>query len=463
MPTFRIITFGCKVNQCDSAGMSQELTARGFRLAALGTVPDLVLVNTCTVTKRADQQARQAIHRMTREHPQVHLWVTGCYAQRDPAALAALPGVQVVFGNQEKASLEHILNSCLRNRHLAVDLPSSLIGQDWVEGKFSRCQSKSLTEFGARQWVDNFSVTATFQPLRVYPVASQTRARLKIQEGCNHRCSYCIVPKVRGPRRSLEMDAVQAALHELADLGYREVVLTGVDLGQYGLDHTPAASLAELVRHLRKTTWPFRIRLSSLEPQMVTPELLDELAVWPNFCPHFHLPLQSGAASVLAAMGRPYGPQEFRDLVHEISRRFPGAGLGLDVLVGFPEETASDFAATRDLVASLTVTYLHVFPYSPRPGTTAAILKPLPGKEIQARARIMRELGQQKKQQFQEAQLGQVREVLVEGPAAQGCYLQGLSDHYLRIVFPGPAAWRNRIVKVRFLKRQGEVMAGEPA
>jgi threonylcarbamoyladenosine tRNA methylthiotransferase MtaB len=251
-------------------------------------------------------------------------------------------------------------------------------------------------------------------------------------------------------------------MQELVGLGYREVVLTGVDLGQYGLDHSPPSSLAALVQRITKITkMPFRVRLSSLEPQMVTPELLDTLAAWPNFCQHFHLPLQSGAAPVLAAMGRPYGPEEFRDLVHEITRRFPGAGLGLDVLVGFPGETGSDFEATRALVEELPVTYLHVFPYSPRPGTPAAALKPLPGGVIQERARVMRELGQQKKQQFMEAQLGEVREVLVEGPAYQPGYLQGLSDHYLRVVCPGPAVWRNRLIKVRLLARQGEVLKGE--
>ena len=183
---------------------------------------------------------------------------------------------------------------------------------------------------------------------------------------------------------------------------------------------------------------------------MVTPELLDELAAWGDFCPHFHLPLQSGAAPVLAAMGRPYGPEEFRDLVREITRRFPGAGLGLDVLVGFPGESAADFEATRSLVAELPVTYLHVFPYSPRPGTPAADLPPLPGNVVQERARIMRELGQAQKKKFLEAQLGQVREVLVEGPAAPEGWLQGLSDHYLRVTFPGPPALRNRRVMVRF-------------
>jgi threonylcarbamoyladenosine tRNA methylthiotransferase MtaB len=429
MPTFRVITFGCKVNQCDTAGMAQELTARGWSVAASEVIPDLVLVNTCTVTKRADQQARQAIRRFAREYPRLPIWVTGCYAQRAPDEVTALPGVAAVIGNREKAHLGYLMAAASQHT----------IGL----------------------WVKAFTPTEPFQPWRLHGATGQTRARLKIQEGCSHQCSYCIVPQVRGPRRSLDPESVLAALDQLADLGYREVVLTGVDLGQYGLDHTPPSSLAGLVQRLTKP-WAFRVRLSSLEPQMVTPELLDVLAGWPNFCPHFHLPLQSGAAQVLAAMGRPYRPSDFRDLVNQITRRFPGAGLGLDVLVGFPGETASDFEATRDLVAELSVTYLHVFPFSPRPGTPAAALKPLPGGVIQERARIMRQLGQQKKLQFQEAQVGQVHEVLVEGAASQPGHLQGLSDHYLRVIFPGTLEWRNQIIKVRLLARQGEALVGEP-
>jgi threonylcarbamoyladenosine tRNA methylthiotransferase MtaB len=462
MPTFRVITFGCKVNQCDSAGMAQELILRGWSTAPTDTVPDLVLVNTCTVTARADQQARQTLRRLAREYPGLPIWVTGCYAQRASEELATLPGVQAVLGNQEKASLAHMLVNFQGNTVAYLYSPTPLMGEGWGGGESPGSRCRSAQKHRVWQRVEDFSEAPPFKPWQLQPIPGQTRARIKIQEGCSHRCSYCIVPQVRGPRRSLEPEAVLAAMHNLAEQGYREVVLTGVDLSQYGLDHSPPGSLAGLVQRLKKNTkMPFRVRLSSLEPQMVTPELLDELASWPNFCPHFHLPLQSGAAAVLAAMGRPYGPEEFRALVSEINRLFPGAGLGLDVLVGFPSETAANFEATRDLVAGLPVTYLHVFPYSPRPGTPAATLKSLPGGVIQERARIMRKLSQEKKQQFMEAQLGQVREVLVEGPADQPEHLQGLSDHYLRVAFPGPAEWRNRMVRVRLLARLGEVLLGE--
>jgi threonylcarbamoyladenosine tRNA methylthiotransferase MtaB len=576
MPVFRLITFGCKVNQCDTAGMARELMLRGWAAAAPGAAPDLLIVNTCTVTKRADQQARQAIRRLAREHPGTPVWVTGCYAQRAPAEVAALPGVQAVFGNQEKVYLAHLLiesypppareaatgapgladplalparpaspgppgstearspwarpeSSCppanearegidspspltneargegdspsplrdaargqvdsssfcrgeslggidspsplrdmgrggdsptsLRDAARGGDSPSPLMGDGWGGGEAGTMVPPS--EGSPRRLVAPFSPTPPFRPWEVHAVPGHTRAWLKIQEGCSHQCRYCIVPRVRGPRSSLDPAGVLTAFQDLASLGYQEVVLTGVDLGQYGLDHAPPGSLAALVRRLAAQTLPFRVRLSSLEPMMVTPELLDELAAWGNFCPHFHLPLQSGAAPVLAAMGRPYTPEEFRDLVREITRRFPGPGLGLDVLVGFPGETDADFEATRSLVAELPVTYLHVFPYSPRPGTPAADLPPLPSNVVQARARIMRELGQAQKIKFLEAQLGQVREVLVEDPAEQPGWLQGLSDHYLRVTFPGPPALHNRRVMVRFTRRQGEVLVGE--
>jgi threonylcarbamoyladenosine tRNA methylthiotransferase MtaB len=428
---FHLITFGCKVNQVDSAGLAQELAARGWSQALPGEAPGLILVNTCTVTARADQQARQAIRRLAREHPGAALWVTGCYAQRAAPEVAALPGVQAVLGNQEKARLGEMLHGC--RPHPA----------------------------GPAARVAPFSAAPPFQAWQLHSFPGHTRAWLKIQEGCSHGCTYCIVPRVRGPRRSLAPDLVLASLQELGGQGYREVVLTGVDLGQYGRD-LPPLDLAALVQRLRGFPLPFRVRLSSLEPMEVTGELLRVLAAWEQFCPHFHLPLQSGSDPVLAAMGRPYRAADFLDLVGEIRRLFPAAGLGLDILVGFPGESAADFEATHALVAALPATYLHVFPFSPRPGTPAAQMRPLPAREIRERARALRDLARLKKLQFLQAQLGQVREVLVEGPASRPGWLKGLSDNYLRVILPGAPGQRNRLLKVRFLKVAGEVMVGEP-
>lgn len=440
MPSFRLLTFGCKVNQCDSAGLAGELVSLGWREAAPGAVPDLALINTCTVTARADQQARQAIRRLAREFSGTPLWVTGCYAQRAGAELLNLPGVQAVWGNPDKGALVQAL---------AGVPPSDPLVR-----------------------VHPYAAREPFQPWPGRPLTGHTRATLKIQEGCSNACHYCIVPQVRGPRRSMDPAAVAAACRDLAARGYQEVVLTGVNLGQYGRDLQPPVELAALLREIAGQPRPARLRLSSLEPPEVTPDLLEAAAGLSGFCPHFHLPLQSGSAEVLAAMGRDYLPRDFADLARDLRRRFPAAALGLDILVGFPGESPAAFEAGRAFLESLPVSYLHVFPFSPRPGTPAALLPRVPQAEVQRRARILRELGQSKKRQFLESQLGQVREVLVEdgGPGTgeggktdrlAGGWLRGLSDNYLRVLLPGPVEWRNRRVMVRLLRLQGKVMVGE--
>ncbi|MCL6621238.1 MAG: tRNA (N(6)-L-threonylcarbamoyladenosine(37)-C(2))-methylthiotransferase MtaB [Syntrophobacterales bacterium] len=425
---YRIVTFGCKVNQYDSAALAAVLEAAGWRSVLPGEAAGLILVNTCTVTARADQEARQVIRRLAREHPGAALWVTGCYAHRAPADVAALPGVTGVFGNPEKRRLGEFLGALENGRPVmeAGSVPPPLPREGLVPRRFP----------------------------------GHTRAFLMIQEGCNHGCAYCIVPAVRGASRSLPAAAVMAALAELAGAGFEEVVLTGIDLGQYGRDLTPPDSLAGLLRRLAAGPRPGRLRLSSVEPQEVTPELLSALTAVPGLCPHFHLPLQSGSARVLAAMGRPYRPEQFRELAAELLARFPEAALGLDVLVGFPEEGPEDLAATYELIESLPVAYLHVFPFSPRPGTPAAALRPLPAREVRRRAAWLRELGRRKKAAFYQAQVGKAGEVLVERPARPG-WLVGVSGNYLRVLLPGPPAWINRRLWVRFLRVQGELLEGE--
>lgn len=427
MTYFKIVTFGCKVNQYESAGMAEALGRQGLVSLPPEAAPDLIVVNTCTVTARADQQARQTIRRLARDYPEAQIWVTGCYAQRAPGEIASLPGVAKVLGNLEKVVL----------------------------GELLACES-------ARVQVQGVGEQESFHSQQVSKFPGHTRAWLKIQDGCNHTCAYCIVPTVRGRGRSTSLENVVSSLKRLGDRGFQEVVLIGIDLGQYGQDLTPPTSLARLLQHLAQGHWPFRVRLSSLEPQEITPELMEALSAFPHLCPHFHLPLQSGAPAVLQAMGRPYDPEYFRDMVLELHQRFPTAALGLDVLVGFPGETASDFEATRTLVETLPVAYLHVFPFSPRPGTPAQTLPRLPGREVQRRAQLMRALGQDKKTTFYQKQVGQVGEVLVEGshPDRPG-WLRGISRNYLRVLLPGPAHWQNRRLKVRFLRFEAGMIRGE--
>lgn len=433
MAGYRIVTFGCKVNQHESAGLARELARQGWQEAPTGAPPDLIVVNTCTVTGRADQEARQVIRRLHREFPRTPIWVTGCYAQRAAQEVASLPGVQGVLGNKEKATFA----DCLKEASPSAGRPFIRVGNFAPsEPFFSPCP-------------------------QVFP--GHTRASLKVQDGCSRACTYCIVPRVRGPSRSMEPREVEQSLLALARAGFQEVVLTGVNLGQYGRDLHPSTSLATLLTRLTAKFLSLRLRLSSLEPQEISPELFQAMKELPGLCPHFHLPLQSGADPVLAAMNRPYRASDIREVIMDLVRSFPEAALGLDVLVGFPTESAEDFQATCDLVASLPVSYIHVFPFSPRPGTPAAALPRLPDREVKARARALRELGQAKKTEFYRRQVGKVAEVLVEGPARQEGWLKGLSANYLKVVFPGPAAWQNRRLPVLLRKLQGEVLVGEPA
>lgn len=431
MPCYQIITFGCKVNQYDSAVLAEVLAREGFAARPPGEPPDLVVVNTCTVTARADREARQVLRRLARTYPGVPLWVTGCYAQRAPEELAALPGVAGILGHREKFSL---------TAFLAAKRPG--------DGPFIEVHPLGPGEIFPNCGLPRF--------------AGHTRAWLKVQDGCSHGCSYCIVPLVRGRGRSLSPQEVAQSLNSLAARGYQEVVLTGVDLGQYGQDLSPPVSLARLLGTLAQGPRLPRLRLSSLEPQGVNQELLEALSTFPRLCPHFHLPLQSGSEAVLKAMGRPYRPEHFRELCLALTRRFPEAALGLDVLVGFTGEGPSDFEATYKLVASLPVAYLHVFPFSPRPGTPAHHLKPLAPAEVRQRAQVMRELGQNLKARFYLNHLGRTGEVLVEGPApGRPGWLRALSANYLRVLLPGPPDWRNRLLPVRYTRMQGGYLVAE--
>lgn len=428
----RVLTFGCKVNQVESAYLAEVVQAGGASLAA-GDNADLVVVNTCAVTSRSEQQARQAIRQWARRQPSLGLIVTGCYAQRKPEEVAALPGVRAVLGNAAKAAWPELLPSLVAATAPLLVVPPPPAGRE-------------------------------LSPLPLTGFPGHTRAFVKIQDGCEHYCSYCVVPLVRGPERSLPPAEVLAQIRRFLAAGYRELVLTGINLGRYGRGLPTGVNLTALLRQLQQAGLPGRYRLSSLEPQEVTPELLATLAAWPNFCPHFHLPLQSAAPAVLAAMGRDYQPAWLEELILELHRRFPEAAVGLDVLVGFPTETAADFAQTLDFVSRLPVAYLHVFSYSPRPGTPAARLPRLASAaEVKERARRLRELGQRKRQQFARQWLQQELEVLVEGPApGYPGWLRGLSANYLRVLVPATVTRPGEWLRVRVGELRGELLLGQP-
>ena len=425
------ITLGCKVNQYESAFMAESAANSGFKITSPWDA-DCLVINTCTVTSRTDRQIRQILRQAARQVPQGKIIVTGCYAQRSPDALAKFPNVHAVFGNREKAFWPDLL---------------SVIPND----------DKPLIQ------VSNLTDCKRLALMPLQDFRGHTRAFLKIQDGCNHFCSYCIVPSVRGPERSLSIPEVEKQIWNFIAGGYKEIVLTGINLSRFGRDLPGAINLLTLIRRLKQTNWPARFRLSSVEPQDLASEVLQELAGWPQFCPHFHIPMQSGSAAVLGAMQRNYQPEEFENLIRQIHAMFPTAAIGLDVMVGFPTESPADFRQTRELLNRLPISYLHVFPYSARPGTPSANLRPVAGsQEVQARARDLRALGLQKKLSFYQSQVGKLAEVLVENEVAgETGWVSGLSENYLRVHVINQKDAANHILRIRLKKTKGQVLLGE--
>ena len=425
--TVALTTLGCRLNQVESQEMGALLEGRGFRVVPAGSRAQVHVVNTCTVTGRADFSDRQAIRRITRDEPGAFLVVTGCYAQTDPDTVAALPGVDLVVGNQEKYRLPDLLDSLVKRARPAM-------------------------------------AVADIREARSVPVAPVTRMTgrsrpfVKIQDGCQHRRAFCIVPAARGGSRSQEPKVVLDQVRALAEAGYPDVTLTGVDIGHYGWDLYPRTSLAALVRSLAGVPRLRWLRLSSVLPSYFTDDLVDAVGTLPAVAPHLHLPLQSGSDRVLRLMRRPYHTGMYRGLVNRLAAAIPGLGLGADVIVGHPGETDDDFEATLALVGSLPFSYLHVFTYSDRPGTEAA-RRPghVPATVIRERSQRLRRLGREKSHAFRSALVGSAREVLVlEARDHQTGLLSGLTSNYVEVLFPGPDGLGRRMATVEIAEVRGE-------
>ncbi|MBI3636938.1 MAG: tRNA (N(6)-L-threonylcarbamoyladenosine(37)-C(2))-methylthiotransferase MtaB [Candidatus Rokubacteria bacterium] len=416
-------TLGCRLNQVDTQELQAQLEARGFVTVGDDGAADVVVVNSCTVTSRADFSDRQAIHRAVRRNPDARVIVTGCWAQTDPDTVARVGGVDLVVGNADKARLSEMVEAL-------------------------------LGETNARPPAVAVSDIATARTLAVAPLAparDRSRAFVKVQEGCQHRCAFCIVPRARGASRSRRLDDVVEQVEALVCAGHAEVVLTGVDLGHYGADLVPRTTLAALVRRLVEIRGLRWVRLSSVLPAYFTDELVDVVTASGRVAPHLHIPLQSGSPRVLRRMRRPYTVDRYRALVDRLTAAIPRLGLGADVIVGFPGETPADFDETRAVVADLPFTYLHVFPYSDRAGTEAAAMGDrVETRETTRRGRVLRALAAEKNAGFQRAMVGTVVEVLVlETPAEDGRRLVGLTGNYIEVAFAGAPALRRRIARVR--------------
>ncbi len=418
--TVAISTLGCRLNQVESQEMLALFEEHGFRAAAAGEAAHVHVVNTCTVTGRADFSDRQAIRRIARESPDALLVVTGCYAQTDAEAVARIPGVDLVVGNREKYRLPELLGSLSKRPRPEIAVGDVRAARDVPVAPLAR-------------------------------VSGRSRAFVKIQDGCQHRCAFCIVPAARGASRSQDPKVVLDQVETLVAAGYREITLTGVDIGHYGWDLVPRGSLASLVERIALVPALRWLRLSSVLPAYFTPELIDVVSRPGVVVPHLHLPLQSGSDRVLRLMRRPYNTRMYRALVERLAGAIPDLGLGTDLIAGHPGEGNEDFEATLGLVGELPLSYLHVFPYSERKGTEAARLGArVTSRVIRDRSARLRALGRAKSHEFRRRLVGRAREVVVLAARDRETgFLTGLTSNYVEVLFDGPSELARRFARVR--------------
>lgn len=410
-------TLGCKLNFSETSTLSRTLESEGFLKKEFDDVADVYVINTCSVTDNADKECRQLVRRIQRKAPESLVVITGCYAQLKPKEIAAIPGVNLVLGAAEKFNIAAHLRELTLND----------------AGKISSCDIEDVSGFHS-----SFSVN------------DRTRTFLKVQDGCDYTCSFCTIPMARGKSRSDSIANVVRNAEELANNGVKEIVLTGVNLGDFGKGQDGAKkseeSFYELIQELEKVKGIERYRISSIEPNLLTPEIIQFVAGSSKFMPHFHIPLQSGSNDILALMRRRYKRELYAERVALIKAAMPYCAIGVDVIVGFPSESDAHFQETFDFLHSLDVSYLHVFTYSERDHTKALEIRPVVPMNIRhERNKALRNLSYMKLQYFTEQHRGQTRKVLFEGHQKAGM-MEGYTDNYIRITTPYRDEWANQVV-----------------
>jgi threonylcarbamoyladenosine tRNA methylthiotransferase MtaB len=485
MPTFHIEQFGCRATQADAAAIERQLRAQGHDIASSPDRADVIVVNTCTVTAAADSQARDAIRKLHAQNPAAKIIATGCYAQRAPEDLAALPGVLHVVGNSHKPEIPALISNIApvaANVSLAASsctgaapLRPSLPGPQMLAANsllpFFPAASAPLPKI----LTANIFTRSEFLSAPVLGGESNhTRPTLKIQDGCNLRCSYCVIPFVRGKSRSMPPAEVISEIARLTAAGYKEIVLSGINLGTWGRDLTPRVEFEDLLRRILDETAVARLRISSIEPLDVTQDLIALFASTPRIAQHFHMPLQSASDKILAAMHRWYRSEHYARRVELIRDQLPNAAIGADVIAGFPGETAADHAATLDFIDRHGFTYLHVFSYSVRPGTAAESMPDhVPAATIKQRARELRALSEKKSAAFRASQLGATLEILTlrhtnETPAAESLaaestnsWTPAISTNYLQLRLAGIHA-PNQLLRAKITLHKNAILHADP-
>jgi len=421
-----IYTLGCKVNQYETQAMEQELRARGHETVPFGREADVYVVNTCSVTAVSDQKSRQIVHRVRREHPEAVVAVCGCWSQTHPEDVKGLD-VDLIAGTGDRMKFLDLLEQAAHEKEPVVNLDEALRRR-------------------------------TFEVLPAGGLSARTRAMLKVEDGCVNFCSYCIIPYARGPVRSLPLAEAVAEARRLAQDGYREVVLTGIEISSWGRDLKDGSELAGLVEGVCAAAPELRVRLGSLEPRTVTADFCRRCAALPNLCPHFHLSLQSGCDATLARMNRKYDTSRYYEGVQLLRDYFPDPGITTDLITGFPVETEDEFAQTLAFVERCAFTAMHVFPYSRRPGTPAADMPgQVPTAEKEARARRAIALGETLERRWLDSQVGRVLPVLFE--EEKGGAWQGHTPHYALVQTQGEAL-HNRLADVSITGVEGNALTG---
>ncbi|MFL5659640.1 MAG: tRNA (N(6)-L-threonylcarbamoyladenosine(37)-C(2))-methylthiotransferase MtaB [Ktedonobacteraceae bacterium] len=464
--TFAVATLGCKVNQADSEAIGEQMSNAGFAQRDFNEIADVYIVNTCTVTHLGDRSSRQLISQARRRHPGAFLVVTGCYAELNPKAVAALSGVDLVIGNSGKGSLVEAIKAQCNSPAMAQRLTLPIIPLDTQHTQHTQYtqhigsdRSLAIDPTEEEPQPDNPSRLSPFTPNETglpasasARLTSRTRVQMKVQDGCDNRCTYCIVPYVRGGSRSRDIASVVEHVQRKERAGFQEIVLTGIHLGDYHPDNDQKQDLGDLIAALLRETGMPRIRVSSLEPEDFR---LEWLELWknPRMCRHFHLPMQSGSDAILRRMARRYNSARYRTIITTARQLIPGVAISTDIITGFPGESDSDFEQTYQLARELQFAKTHVFRFSPRQGTAAARMKGQIKDEVKkTRSEQLLALNDEHSRLFRQQFLGDTVQVLIES-YKHGRW-EGLTDNYLRVELEHlPAAetrnWQNTLLKAR--------------
>lgn len=433
MAKIAFYTLGCKVNQADTASMENLFLRSGHQLVSFDGEADVYIINTCVVTNTGQRKSRQTIHRAIRKNPNALIVVTGCYPQTAAEEVKAIAGVDMIIGNQDRAQIVQL-----------------------VEERLAHRQTDTLDA------VHKLTASTAFEEMAAGDITDKTRAFLKIQEGCNQFCTYCIIPYARGPLRSRSLESIRTETQRLISAGFKEIVLIGIHLGCYGKENPDGPTLYDAVKTVLEVPGVQRLRLGSLESVEVEPRLLTLMQEDARFCRHLHLPLQSGCDKILQAMHRPYTTAKFKTLLADIKTKVPDIAITTDVIVGFPGETEADFETTCKFAESCGFSKMHIFPFSARKGTPAEKFAGAVTEAVKKeRADILGRIDETMHKAFLQAMVGQTAEVLFEQPASED-YFEGLTGNYQRVfVKSGGRNLGGEILPVKITAFDGEKLLGE--